>query len=245
MNTLKTLIGASGLIIALGGWSAANAATYTFNFSSNSDSDGSPGNTRNFTDTSNTLSVAAKGWYLDSASDTSPAQASLGLYTTNGLGVKNTTNNDDAHYVDNRGRIDFVSFAFSNSKGGAAQNVSITSITLTIWDTDSSSQTRKDADITLGYGGVAGDLGTILDHYTQDPSNNASSVTYNFQSMPSDDVWRVFASLQNSDGKTDGFKIQSMTVSTVPLPAAVWLFGSALLGMVGIGYRRQNQNKPI
>ena len=30
--------------------------------------------------------------------------------------------------------------------------------------------------------------------------------------------------------------------TTVPLPAAVWLFGSALLGMVGIGYRRKTQN---
>jgi len=28
------------------------------------------------------------------------------------------------------------------------------------------------------------------------------------------------------------------TVSTVPLPAAAWLFGSALLGLAGIGYRR-------
>ena len=31
----------------------------------------------------------------------------------------------------------------------------------------------------------------------------------------------------------------SVSMSAVPIPAAAWLFGSALLGMVGIGYRRR------
>lgn len=42
----------------------------------------------------------------------------------------------------------------------------------------------------------------------------------------------------------DQFKLKSATLkvygdaAAVPLPAAAWLFGSALLGMVGVGYRR-------
>lgn len=30
-------------------------------------------------------------------------------------------------------------------------------------------------------------------------------------------------------------------ISAVPIPAAVWLFGSALIGMAGVGYRRKRQ----
>jgi len=37
-------------------------------------------------------------------------------------------------------------------------------------------------------------------------------------------------------GDTD--RTAEFTVHAVPLPAAVWLFGSALVGMAGIGYRR-------
>jgi len=37
------------------------------------------------------------------------------------------------------------------------------------------------------------------------------------------------------------FYISTMTVSAVPIPAAIWLFGSAMLGFVGI---RRNNKKP-
>ncbi|MBK1716536.1 hypothetical protein CKO27_02525 [Thiocystis violacea] len=39
-----------------------------------------------------------------------------------------------------------------------------------------------------------------------------------------------------------GGDLSHMTIygrTAVPLPAAAWLFGSALLGIVGIGYRRK------
>jgi len=39
-------------------------------------------------------------------------------------------------------------------------------------------------------------------------------------------------------GSSDGY--EEWAVAVVPLPAAAWLFGSALLGMVGIGYRRRS-----
>jgi hypothetical protein len=31
----------------------------------------------------------------------------------------------------------------------------------------------------------------------------------------------------------------TFTVSAVPIPAAVWMFGSAILGLVGVARRRQ------
>ena len=48
----------------------------------------------------------------------------------------------------------------------------------------------------------------------------------------------------NNNGSTDAnkeFYISTMTVSAVPIPAAIWLFGSVMLGFVGI---RRNNKKP-
>ncbi|WP_206171452.1 VPLPA-CTERM sorting domain-containing protein [Thiorhodococcus mannitoliphagus] len=38
---------------------------------------------------------------------------------------------------------------------------------------------------------------------------------------------------------TTSFAIDNIKGSAVPIPAAVWLFGSALLGLAGVGYRRR------
>jgi hypothetical protein len=35
--------------------------------------------------------------------------------------------------------------------------------------------------------------------------------------------------------------IDNVTVSNTPIPAAAWLFGSALTGLVGVGKRRQTK----
>jgi hypothetical protein len=37
----------------------------------------------------------------------------------------------------------------------------------------------------------------------------------------------------------NGFSFDSVTVETVPIPAAAWLFGSALLGLAGIARRKK------
>lgn len=38
----------------------------------------------------------------------------------------------------------------------------------------------------------------------------------------------------------DGFDIAKMDVTAVPIPAAAWLFGSALVGLVGVARRRRS-----
>lgn len=46
------------------------------------------------------------------------------------------------------------------------------------------------------------------------------------------------------DGETDShvlFQIDSVSVSQVPVPAAAWLFGSALLGLVGLGRKTKRE----
>lgn len=41
------------------------------------------------------------------------------------------------------------------------------------------------------------------------------------------------------DGSTDQFYIEGLNVTQVPVPAAVWLFGSGLLGLIGIARRKK------
>lgn len=49
----------------------------------------------------------------------------------------------------------------------------------------------------------------------------------------------VTVSFQETDGTTAEYSHWTGFGAVVPIPAAVWLFGSALLGIAGIGYRRQ------
>jgi hypothetical protein len=235
MNTLKTLIGMSGLIIALGGWSVANAATYTFNFavSNNANSSLSFTGKKTSGNGADTLKVTASG---KTGSDTS---ATLQSWAGNGLGVTNTVDkkwgkNIDEHYVDNQGSDDFVLFDFGQQK------VKVTKIVLQAWG---------DTDITVNSGSVWSnnrrdfENGTLVKDIKGNPVLANGQKLYEFDvsnlTVSNSNLWRIFA--QRGE-ENDKFKINSMTVvSTVPLPAAVWLFGSALLGMVGIGYRRQTR----
>ena len=43
----------------------------------------------------------------------------------------------------------------------------------------------------------------------------------------------------NADLKCGVYDIQFGTLAPVPVPAAVWLFGTALIGLAGIGKRRK------
>lgn len=45
--------------------------------------------------------------------------------------------------------------------------------------------------------------------------------------------------LNAGDYDNDAFKISSLTVTAVPVPAAVWLFASGLVGMVGVARRKR------
>jgi len=42
-----------------------------------------------------------------------------------------------------------------------------------------------------------------------------------------------------ADGNSDSFRIDTLEVSAVPIPAAAWLFGSAILGLVGFSRRKR------
>ena len=41
-------------------------------------------------------------------------------------------------------------------------------------------------------------------------------------------------------GYTGGMGVGNMTVSTIPVPAAIWLFGSGLVGLIGLARRKKS-----
>lgn len=49
----------------------------------------------------------------------------------------------------------------------------------------------------------------------------------------------AFIGIDASTGNSDGSGHELISTSVIPIPAAVWLFGTALIGLVGIGNRRK------
>ena len=244
MTRLKTLIAVGGVMTALGGWSVADAATFAFNFGKSAGC-ASCASSLAFTSSTSagSLTATATGW---SAKTLSSTPVSSKLYQDSyGLGVYNSLSgpgSDNSRFVDNSGAYDFVKFAFTDTTTKQAVDVKITKIALEICN---------DGDMSFGFGDAwtAGttdislnpktDLGKGKTTWTIDFVNDPRYTQYAPQTL--DDVWSIFASLHPSDAVYDNIKIRSIEVSSVPVPAAVWLFGSAMLGMMGIGYRRQAQ----
>ena len=98
---------------------------------------------------------------------------------------------------------------------------------------------------------VSGDL-TVINNFG---SNNGSELDFGYLSGSIEwangsvmsDLTLNLSPLQDSftfDGAADGignpFVVYGHAVSSVPVPAAVWLFGSGLLGLVGVARRKKS-----
>jgi hypothetical protein len=92
---------------------------------------------------------------------------------------------------------------------------------------------------TVWQPGVTGNKAGSTDLYGQGPdaSGIAPGATMNLYALTGNGGTGQLQSYLLSTGltmKADG----TLTTSAVPLPAAVWLFGSGLLGLIGVGRRR-------
>lgn len=195
---------------------------------------GAYGNMRTFTEDG--MDVVANAW-----SDTDGAQppylfeeANLGRYST-GLGVCNTgegsvascTGNDPLHQVDNVAQGDWVLFQFD-------QNMIFESIVIDPfgnWDRDVTyfaGGTANPLDLTgFDVPGLAGlGFGPQVDDYN---TQSSAPLTIDLGGVTGNSL--LFGALFPPNGLKDRFKIRSLTATVVPVPAAVWMFGSAL-GMV-------------
>jgi len=142
------------------------------------------------------------------------------------------------HQVDNRSYDDFVLFAFDNTM--TFDNVVIdpyfrTDVDVTFWigNITNTDLTGQD-DVTLLNMGFNNPIDTLFNGKTYSPQTiDLFGGTGNV----------LLISGQRDIGAPDDddyFKIASLTVTTtvVPVPAAVWLFGSGLIGLIGVARRK-------
>ncbi|MEQ1620826.1 MAG: hypothetical protein ABL919_05425 [Methylococcales bacterium] len=77
-----------------------------------------------------------------------------------------------------------------------------------------------------------------LDHTPRDPLTGLTTNTLTFNATAGQ-LYTIILGGNNGQHWNENFDGYKLNISTVPVPGAVWLFGSAILGLLGNG-RRQN-----
>lgn len=198
-----------------------------------------------------TESPSSSGWYLFQTAQIYRWSTGLGVCNrVEGLASSTCANNE--HEVDTVGRDDLLVFVFN-------QNVNLQSITVDPYD--SSGSDPNDRDITYWVGNLASmpalttrtfDTLSAMPTFTE-VFNSASSgfSPYTHSLTGTGNVLLVSGDYTNRNCKNadvtansecEAYKIRNLTVTAatvIPVPAAVWLFGSAL-GLLGVARRRMS-----
>jgi hypothetical protein len=119
-----------------------------------------------------------------------------------------------------------------------------------------------DSNTCFGYGCAGSEMGNLFVNVLGGNPGYSILTNHNtnydlFSNVQDNDYWsatedasdttkaRRYAMYNGSQGSTnkswvrDAWAVQSGDVSAVPVPAAAWLFGSALLGLIGISRRKR------
>jgi len=168
-----------------------------------------------------------------------PLSANAALVTSiSALDIGGTLYDVTFHHSDS---ITFNDLWDSNGDKTFGNDASVFSTAPTFWGDASGAETAANAIVTA--------LGTIdWTHPTNDTFDRVAVPTGYF----SNGNLSVYGDSQNAlatDGVTNyamgpnslggGVAIASFQVAAVPVPAAVWLFGSGLLGLMGIARRKK------
>ena len=201
----------------------ANAATITFSFVNVADT---PSTTKTFIESGVQLDVTAQG-AIDG-----PLGSVLVTKNSSGLGVNTTfdgvgdagtfdsTPPDGATSVEER-----LVFTFTTSAPIVKLlEVDLLSTTGTPWGVADNLDLYADGTQVLGP--------------DFDPVVNASGV-WDVTGAADVTFTSSFAIALTNNSLEEITRIQSITIETIPIPAAVWLFGSGLLGLVGIAKRKK------
>ncbi len=113
----------------------------------------------------------------------------------------------------------------------------VTVVRLDFLDLFKSATGTETARVTWSVGGGPGtSLSFAATQFVPPKNNNGGYLSVTGLSFLADTL--VF-DLDPMSGKDDGSADYAVAaIGVVPIPAAAWLFGSALMGMAGIGYRR-------
>lgn len=210
----KSLVVASSLALSA---VSAQAASVTFDFTSPGDDNVEVGNTLVFTDAISGLGVTARalqeggGFFVFARNLVTDAE---------GIGV--TTNNDGVVNGD-PGQLD--------GDGSSAEGILL----------DFTEAVRIEQ---ITFGAIGGnDDGSIFADFANDGSSLFSEQEANLDLADNDPYISTFSALVDrlifgAPGDNDDYYLASITVSQVPVPAAGFLFGSAI-GLAGLWRKRK------
>lgn len=174
-------------------------------------------------DISQTFDVIGQGIGVYLRADTSGPGGSLGVRSFVSLsgGSSDGTNLDGGDGTNPNDLDEGLLFSFDRL------------VSLDYINFDSFSNSSGD-DFNLTVDGVS----VLVDFNANDSDSRVSNVSgqfdeYRFNSIVGSEF------LFWADGNSDSFRIDTLEVSAVPVPAAAWLFGSALLGMFGFSRRKK------
>ncbi len=231
--SLRALTG----IVALSFAGIASATTFNFSSGNLGITGGNSYNTINTSLDGIGLTITALNIVNDGigniSSTTTVTGAGLGVYlsssTSGNLGVLSNTNGDGTNLDGDSGTPspndpdEGLLFSFD-------QQVSLNYIN---FDSFTSGSTSAD-DFNLTVDGVS----VLVDHNASDVSSLVTNVPAQFDEYIFNNIIGT-EFLFWADSDSDSFRIDFIEVSAVPVPAAAWLFGSALLGMFGFSRRKK------
>jgi len=194
---------------------AAQAATIDFDFRGNGYLAPS------YTFTESGVSVTATAASFNGIGDVSTnPNYRVGQYS---LGLGMSRNRNDSHEVDGRRGNDLIVFDFD-------RNVTLESVSFTHVDSNDEFSFFFDA-------GADGSLDFDNLSFNVDIPGSG---TYTFAQIWTGDLFGIGA-YDGSFFSTDNFKISGMSVSVVPLPAALPLYGAGMAVLGFIGWRRKKR----
>ena len=231
---IKNALITSTILLAVATSAQATTTTYDFTIpgSPSTEVGSGFGNALDFGDFTINSWASTNNPYLESAQ--------IDRFTT-GLGVCNrdegTNCYNPSHQVDNIGADDLVLFLFDDT-------VQFDSILIDSFNYSDNDVSYWIADIAVPTDLTGIHLGDLVGGSTQfgsvtEVNNNATSSAINIGLGGATGNALIFASRVDLNYDNDYFKIAALTTTTVvPVPAAVWLFGSGLLGLVGVARRK-------
>ena len=102
---------------------------------------------------------------------------------------------------------------------------------------------RAQFTTVVNFTGTRQDGSEVFQAFTLDGIFDASGPLSDFESLTFDSRFTDLISVQIRSGAlgelTDGFSMDNVQVQVVPVPAAVWLFGSGLIGLIGVARRKK------
>jgi hypothetical protein len=122
-----------------------------------------------------------------------------------------------------------------NVPGGLSIQTNVTAVQATVTTLNSTLQGASSGDVSGQFSPGSGEFGLYADNITAvtpiGTSVNFYAITGNSSKPQSGQLYTAGLVTMSADGTLS-------SVSSVPLPAAIWLLGSGLLGLAGVGRRR-------